>query len=413
MVAPPRMGWSEGRESAPLCRAVLRGGCGFWIGLTNFAACYSGLTNSKTTLPGVRLASAGGHGRRRWVADIRKAFTASMLTVICESPRNLQALRRPCPQRAPGEVLLRVKRVGVCGTDLHIFTGNQPYLEYPRVMGHELSGLVEEADADSGLVPGDPVYVMPYLSCGHCVACRQGKPNCCVRMQVLGVHRDGAFAEYITVPQRFVGKAVGITLDQAAMVEFLAIGAHAVRRAQVAAGQRVLVVGAGPIGLATMIFARLRGAKVTALDNRQDRLDFASRHVGEEAAVKVGEGDEDELARLSEGEFFDVVFDATGNAQAMERGFRFIAHGGSYVLVSIVRGEIRFSDPEFHKRETTLLSSRNATEEDFETVMKAMREGLVPDAALATHRLALAEVPAGFHRLLDPAEGVIKAIVEC
>jgi 2-desacetyl-2-hydroxyethyl bacteriochlorophyllide A dehydrogenase len=336
-----------------------------------------------------------------------------MLTVICESPRNLQALQRPRPERSPGEVLLRVKRVGVCGTDLHIFTGNQPYLAYPRVMGHELSGVVEEADADSGLSPGDAVYVMPYLSCGDCIACRQGKPNCCVRIQVLGVHRDGAFTEYLTVPQRFVGKAAGISLDQAAMLEFLAIGAHAVRRGEVAAGQRVLVVGAGPIGLAAMIFAGLRGATVTAIDGRQDRLDFALKHVHVAAAVELGEGDEAELSRLTDGEFFDVVFDATGNPQAMERGFRFVAHGGRYVLVSIVQGDIRFSDPEFHKREATLLSSRNATTEDFETVMTAMREGRVPDKALATHRLALADVPAGFSRLLDPAEGVIKAIVEC
>jgi 2-desacetyl-2-hydroxyethyl bacteriochlorophyllide A dehydrogenase len=336
-----------------------------------------------------------------------------MLTVICESPRNLQALQRPRPERSPGEVLLRVKRVGVCGTDLHIFTGNQPYLAYPRVMGHELSGVVEEADADSGLSPGDAVYVMPYLSCGDCIACRQGKPNCCVRIQVLGVHRDGAFTEYLTVPQRFVGKAAGISLDQAAMLEFLAIGAHAVRRGEVAAGQRVLVVGAGPIGLAAMIFAGLRGATVTAIDGRQDRLDFALKHVRVAAAVELGEGDEAELSRLTDGEFFDVVFDATGNPQAMERGFRFVAHGGRYVLVSIVQGDIRFSDPEFHKREATLLSSRNATTEDFETVMTAMREGRVPDKALATHRLALADVPAGFSRLLDPAEGVIKAIVEC
>ena len=336
-----------------------------------------------------------------------------MLTVICESPRNLQALERPRPERAPGELLLRVKRVGVCGTDLHIFTGNQPYLAYPRVMGHELSGVVEEADADSGFAPGDAVYVMPYLSCGHCIACRQGKPNCCVRIQVLGVHRDGAFTEYLSVPQRFVGKAAGISLDQAAMLEFLAIGAHAVRRGQVAAGQRVLVVGAGPIGLAAMIFAKLRGAAVTAIDGRQDRLDVALAHVGVAAAVKLGDGDEAELSHLTDGEFFDTVFDATGNPQAMERGFRFIAHGGRYVLVSIVQGDIRFSDPEFHKREATLLSSRNATTEDFETVMKAMRDGQVPDAALATHRLALADVPAGFPRLLDPAEGVIKAIVEC
>lgn len=337
----------------------------------------------------------------------------SMLTVICESPRQLLARQRPLPERAAGEVLLRVKRVGVCGTDLHIYTGNQPYLSYPRVMGHELSGLVEAADGDSGLVPGDPVYVMPYLSCGSCVACRQGKTNCCVRLQVLGVHRDGAFTEYLAVPGPFVHKAEGITLDQAAMLEFLAIGAHAVRRGDVGAGQRVLVVGAGPIGLAATIFAKLRGAQVTAIDGRRDRLDFALHQVGVASVVPLGDGDEGELSRLTDGEFFDVVFDATGNPQAMERGLRFVAHGGRYVLVSIVQGDIRFSDPEFHKREATLFASRNATIDDFQTVMKAMRAGQIPDRALATHRVALADVPSGFARLLDPAEGVIKAIVEC
>jgi 2-desacetyl-2-hydroxyethyl bacteriochlorophyllide A dehydrogenase len=336
-----------------------------------------------------------------------------MLTVTCESPGRLVALDRPRPTRQPGEVLLRVKRVGVCGTDLHIFTGHQPYLDYPRVMGHELSGVVEEADADSGLAPGEAVYVMPYLSCGSCIACRQGKTNCCTRIQVLGVHRDGAFTEFISVPARFVGRADGITLDQAAMLEFLAIGAHAVRRGEVKPGQRVLVVGAGPIGLGVMLFAKLGGAVVTAIDGRADRLAFAREHIGVDSAVALGEGDEAELSRLTQGEFFDLVFDATGSRQAMERGFRFIAHGGRYVLVSIVQGELSFSDPEFHKREATLLGSRNATTEDFETVMQAMRDGRVPDAALATHRLALADVPAGFPKLLDPNQGVIKALVEC
>ena len=336
-----------------------------------------------------------------------------MLTVLCETPGRLVALDRPRPLRQAGEVLLRVRRVGVCGTDLHIFAGKQPFLSYPRVMGHELSGIVEEADAASGLAPGDAAYVMPYLSCGRCGACRQGKTNCCTAIQVLGVHRDGAMTEVLAVPAAFVHKADGITLDQAAMLEFLAIGAHAVRRGAVEAGQRVLVAGAGPIGLAAMLFAALRGAHVVALDTRRDRLDVALAHLGVEAAVGVGEGDEAELARLSGGEFFDVVFDATGNPAAMERGFRFIAHGGRYVLVSIVQGTIAFSDPEFHKREATLLGSRNATMEDFETVLAAMRAGRVPDAALATHRLRLADVPRDFARLLDPAEGVIKAIVEC
>ncbi len=336
-----------------------------------------------------------------------------MLTVICETPGTLRAESRTEPTRGDGEVLLRVKRVGVCGTDLHIFTGNQPYLQYPRVMGHELSGVVEEAPDGSALKAGDPVYVMPYLSCGTCHACRQGKTNCCMNIQVLGVHRDGAFTERLSLPEAFVHKADGISLDQAAMLEFLAIGAHAVRRGRVEAGQRVLVVGAGPIGMAVAIFAGLRGATVTLLDGREDRLAFGRAHLPIAATVQLGPKDEEELAGLSDGVFFDRVFDATGNPKAMERGFRFVAHGGTYVLVSIVGATIGFSDPEFHKREMTLMGSRNATVEDFETVLAAMRAGQIPDAALNTHRMTLAEVPELFPGLLDPAAGVVKALVEC
>jgi len=280
-------------------------------------------------------------------------------------------------------------------------------------MGHELSATVEAADVKSGLVAGDAVYVMPYLSCGTCIACRNGKTNCCVNIKVLGVHRDGAMTEYLSVPAQFVRKAEGVTLDQAAMVEFLAIGAHAVRRADVSAGQRVLVVGAGPIGMAAMIFAGLRGATVTALDSRADRLKFCSAKLGVAASVTVGNGDIEALSELTDGEFFDVVFDATGNPDAMRRGFDFIAHGGKYVLISVVKDVISFSDPEFHKREATLLGSRNATLEDFDTVLDAMRAGKIPDAALNTHRLQLSSLAADFSKLLDPSAGVVKAIVEC
>lgn len=335
-----------------------------------------------------------------------------MLTVVCETPGTLRAVDRPLPEPAKGEVLLRVRRVGVCGTDLHIFAGRQPYLNYPRVMGHELSATVAEAPRGGRLAEGDSVYVMPYLSCGRCVACLRGRTNCCVQLQVLGVHRDGAFTEYLSVPEAFVHKAEGVTLDQAAMVEFLAIGAHAVRRAQVRPRQRVLVVGAGPIGMGVLLFARLQGATVVALDSRADRLEFCAGKLGAAACVPLGEGDVDRLAELSDGDFFDVVFDATGNAAAMERGFRFVAHAGTYVLVSIVAADITFSDPEFHKRETTLLGSRNATTEDFETVLQAMREGRIPPG-LNTHRMALAEVPLRFADLLDPGAGVVKALVEC
>jgi 2-desacetyl-2-hydroxyethyl bacteriochlorophyllide A dehydrogenase len=335
-----------------------------------------------------------------------------VLTIICDKPGTLRAEDRPIPIPAEGEVLLRVKRVGICGTDLHIFAGRQPYLNYPRVMGHELSGIVAAAPSGGRLAEGDMVYVLPYLSCGRCVACRVGRNNCCVNLQVLGVHRDGAFTEYLSVHQQFVHKAEGVSLDQAAMVEFLAIGAHAVRRAQVHAGQRVLVVGAGPIGMGAMIFCKLRGATVVTLDSRADRLAFCTQRLGTAASVTLGAGDVDQLAALSSNEFFDVVFDATGNAAAMERGFRFVAHAGTYVLISIVSADIRFNDAEFHKRETTLLGSRNATTADFETVLQAMREGRIPDG-LNNHRMALGDLPASFPALLDPNAGVVKAIVEC
>ncbi|MDR6103711.1 2-desacetyl-2-hydroxyethyl bacteriochlorophyllide A dehydrogenase [Agrobacterium larrymoorei] len=334
-----------------------------------------------------------------------------MLAIFCDKPGLLVSKELPKPPRAENEVLVRIRRIGVCGTDLHIFTGNQPYLSYPRIMGHELSGTVEEAPEGSSLSTGDIVTIIPYMSCGHCSACLKGKSNCCRNIGVLGVHRDGGMVEYLSVPQQFVLKAEGLSLDQAAMTEFLAIGAHAVRRGAVEKDQHVLIVGAGPIGMAVAVFAVMNGATVTMIDSREDRLSFCRDHLGVANIVQLGEGDKDRLSEITEGNFFDVVFDATGNPKAMERGFSFVGHGGAYVLVSIVASDISFNDPEFHKRETTLLGSRNATPEDFERVLEALRAGRVPEA-LITHRMTLAEVPANFASLTDPRAGVIKGMVE-
>lgn len=333
-----------------------------------------------------------------------------MLTIVCDTPGTLTATEREKPVRAPGEALLRIRRIGVCGTDLHIFTGNQPYLSYPRVMGHELAATIVESAEDSHFEVGDNVSIIPYVSCGQCDACRKGRTNCCRNIGVLGVHRDGGMTEYLCLPEQFLIKADGLSLDQAAMVEFLAIGAHAVRRAGLRGGETVLVAGAGPIGLSVALFAHLEGCKVTMIDGRQDRLDFAATHLGITSTVQLGEGDVDQLSAITNGNFFEAVFDATGNAKAIERGFGFVAHAGTYVLVSIVASDITFSDPEFHKRETTLLGSRNATRADFEYVMAAMRAGDVPDA-LITHRMTLSEVPEKFAGLTNPAAGVVKAMI--
>jgi 2-desacetyl-2-hydroxyethyl bacteriochlorophyllide A dehydrogenase len=339
--------------------------------------------------------------------------TALMDVVVCRRPGTLTVEQRPVPEPGPDDVLVRVRRVGVCGTDMHIFRGVQPYLSYPRIMGHELSGEIVSGPAGSNFSPGEPVYVVPYLSCGECSACKKDRPNCCMALTVLGVHRDGGLAEYVCVPKRFVFSARGVSLDEAAMIEFLAIGAHAVRRADVKRSQRVLVSGSGPIGLACALFAKLRGGEVTVVDCRPERLAFCSEKIGIQHVLAVSPDIQARLLSISGGDMFDVVFDATGNAQAMENGFRYVAHGGTYVLVSVVSANITFSDPEFHKREITLMGSRNATAEDFGLVLDAIRAGKIPTADLTTHRAPLQDLPAAMSHWLEPESKVIKAMVEC
>lgn len=332
-----------------------------------------------------------------------------MKALICDEPGHLSLIDRPRPARDEGEVLVRIRHVGICGTDFHIFAGKHPFLEYPRVMGHELSGTVEEGE---GLSPGTPVYVVPYIACGTCAACRKGLTNACMTIRVLGVHTDGGMAEYLSVPAANVIPTGDIPLRDAAMIEFLAIGAHGIRRGGVTAADRVLVTGAGPIGMGAVLFAKARGAHVTVMDTRQDRLTFARQTLGVDAVLSADQQAEAHAAEITGGDGFDVVVDATGAAAPIERGFAFLAHGARYVLLSVVRGDITFSDPEFHKREATLLASRNAQPEDFAEVVRQMQAGRVPAAALNTHRGPLAEAAALILEWSRPEAGVIKAILD-
>lgn len=335
-----------------------------------------------------------------------------MKAVVCEEPFALGVVEKQAPVRQAGEALLRVRRVGLCGTDFHIFSGKHPFLSYPRIMGHELSGEVVEVDRGSDLAIGQLVTVNPYLHCGRCLACRKGRPNCCLNVAVLGVHVDGGMAEFISVPETAVVPVEGLTADQAAMVEFLSIGAHAVRRGVVRADERVLVAGAGPIGVAVSLFARLGGADVTLIDTNPARLHHARAHIGLAQTAVVTEGLDSELRERTAGEYFDVVFDATGSGRAIETGFSYVAHGGRYVLVSVIKGAISFSDPEFHKKETTLLASRNATIDDFRHTIDSIRRGLIPTSALHTHSLPLLETPKRISHLIADKDNMLKAICQ-
>ncbi|GEO84834.1 MULTISPECIES: zinc-binding alcohol dehydrogenase family protein [Alphaproteobacteria] len=335
-----------------------------------------------------------------------------MKALVCDEPGRLSLVSRPEPVRGEGEVLVRIRNVGVCGTDFHIFAGKHPFLEYPRVMGHELSGTVEEAPVGSSLEKGEPVYIVPYLSCGNCQACRKGLTNACRNIRVLGVHCDGGMAEYVCVPERNVVPTGSIALEDAAMIEFLAIGAHGVKRGNLGAQDRVLITGSGPIGMSAIIFAKARGAHVTVMDTREDRLAFAVEQLGADEILIAGDQAESEAERRTDGEWYDVVIDATGNAAPMQRGFNFLNHGARYVLLSVVRQDITFADPEFHKREATLFASRNAQPDDFAEVVRQMEAGRVPTRALNTHRGRLEDGARLFSEWSRPEAGAIKAILE-
>jgi 2-desacetyl-2-hydroxyethyl bacteriochlorophyllide A dehydrogenase len=288
--------------------------------------------------------------------------------------------------------------VGVCGTDLHAFAGRQPFFSYPRILGHELGvEVVEVPDGGHGLHAGDLCAVEPYLSCGHCHACVIGKPNCCESLQVLGVHVDGGMRGLLAVPVERLYSSDRLTLDQLALVETLGIGAHAVSRSGLQAGETVLVVGAGPIGQAVVQFAVAAGGRVRVADVSAARREFAERS-GVEALPSA------------EGHTAEVVFDATGSPAAMQASFSRVAHGGRLVFVGLVQAAIAFDDPLFHRREMTVLASRNSCR-DFPRIMTMIERGEIDTTPWITHRLGLAEVPSAFPDL-PRQPGLIKAMIE-
>lgn len=336
-----------------------------------------------------------------------------MKTLICTCPGRFDYTEGEMPELKKGQAIIKIKRIGICGTDLHAFEGTQPFFEYPRILGHELSGELVDFDDAPGFEKGERVSFIPYFNCGKCIACRFGLPNCCANIKVCGVHMHGGFAEYLSVPSYSLLHGEGLSYDELALVEPLAIGAHGVRRAGVREGEFVLVVGAGPIGLGIAAFARIAGGKVIMMDINDTRLAFCKEKLKLHHAINPLQPNVfEKLKEITNGDMPTVVIDATGNLKAINSGFQYMAHGARYVLVGLQKGEISFSHPEFHKREATLMSSRNATREDFEHVIASMKKGLVEPTTYITHRVKFGEVKAEFESWLNAGNGVIKAMVE-
>jgi 2-desacetyl-2-hydroxyethyl bacteriochlorophyllide A dehydrogenase len=338
-----------------------------------------------------------------------------MKALVCSRPGLLEYKEKERPQLKKDQAIIRIKRIGICATDLHAFEGTQPFFNYPRILGHELAADLIELDNGNGesFSEEEPITFIPYFNCGKCIACRQGKPNCCASIQVCGVHIDGGMTEYLSVPSYSIVRGTGLVYDALSLVEPLAIASHGVNRAKAEKGEYVLVIGAGPIGMGTMEMARIAGLEVIAVDINEGRLDFCGNKLKVKHTINASkENVFDIVHSITNGDMASIVIDATGNQKAINNALQYLAHAGRYILIGLQKNELIFSHPEFHKRESTLMSSRNATRKDFEHVIDCMKKGLIDPTTYITHRVKFDEVKQEFDSWLEPSKGVIKAIVE-
>ena len=302
----------------------------------------------------------------------------------------------------PGEALVGIRAIGICGTDFSGYLGKMPFIEFPRILGHELGvEVLAVGDGVTHLQVGDRCSVEPYLNCGTCHACQRGCTNCCETLQVLGVHCDGGMQERMVLPAHKLHGCNALDFEQLALVETLAIGCHAVNRAQVAPSDDVLIIGAGPIGLTVLEFARATEAAITVLELNAARREFVEKHY---SGVKVVEALADEGA-------FQIVFDATGHAGSMAGTLRYARFTGRIVYVGITKEPVMIDDPLFHRRELTLFASRNAVTADFPRILGMIQSGQIDTRPWISHRCEFAELPGAMEGWLKPEARVIKAVV--
>ena len=337
-----------------------------------------------------------------------------MRTIILKEPGQFAYTEtEPDEHLQPHEALLRVHRIGICGTDYHAYRGNQPFFSYPRVLGHELGvEVVAVGSAVTQVKPGDKCSVEPYLNTTQDQAVRRGFTNCGENISVVGVHQDGGMREYLKLPARYLHSSETLSYDQLALVEPLSIGCHAVNRAGVTADDYVLVVGAGPIGLATGQFATATGAKTVVMDVNTDRLAFAASVLAVTGTVVAEQADTMKQLRAQfGGDLPTVVLDATGNRQSMSKALAYAAPAGRIVFIGLFQGDFSFHDPYFHKKELTLMASRNALAADFRQIIRMMEGRTIDTDAWITHRSSFEAMVGQFDTWLNPASQVIKAMV--
>lgn len=339
-----------------------------------------------------------------------------MKAIQLESPRTFKRIEIEAPSTlGPHEALVRTHRVGVCGTDTSAYLGKFPLFSYPRIPGHELGIEVLEVGGDvTNVRPGDRCSVEPYMNNVKSFASRRGHGNCCQELQVLGVHTDGGLRERFVVRADKLHPSTRLSYEELALVETLAIGCHAVNRATPQANNHLLIIGAGPIGLSVLEFARLAGSNITVMDMNAERLAFCRQNYNlTNTVLSIGDGKElDQMREITGGELYPTVLDATGSAASMNHALNYLAHAGTLVYVGITTQDVTFPDRLFHSREMTLKASRNALPDDFRRIIQLIEDKQIDTMRWITHRTAFDEVIDVFDSYTKPETRVIKAIIE-
>jgi threonine dehydrogenase-like Zn-dependent dehydrogenase len=335
-------------------------------------------------------------------------------------PGELALCEYAVPELDPGQVLLRVRMVGLCGSDLNSFRGKNPMVSYPRIPGHEVSAVVERVShgVPDHLTAGMSVTVSPYTACGTCPSCKRGRSNACRSNQTLGVQRDGALREWIAVPWEKIQVSEGLSARELCLVEPMSVGFHAVDRGRVTSTDTVAVLGCGGVGLAAVAASAFRGARTIAVDLDERKLAVAAKAGAAHTINSRGLNLAEELGALTNGDGPDVVIEAIGLPETFRAAVECVAFTGRVVYIGYAKEHVSYETRLFVQKELDILGSRNATPKDFAEVIAMLRQGTFPVEDAISHIIPMADAgevlrqwdqdPSGFNKILIDLEGTLR-----
>lgn len=338
-----------------------------------------------------------------------------MQALSIDKPDHASIITMDAPDSLPADhVMLCIKTVGICGTDLSTYRGVNPLVTYPRVPGHEIAAVIEEVGSDvpDSFIVGDVVTVYPYTNCGECASCKNNRHHACEHNATLGVQRPGAFTERITQPWEKLIPADGLSYSETALIEPMAVGFHAVERGRTTDQDTVVVLGCGAIGLGCIAGAATRGARVVAVDLDDHKLAVAKAAGASDLINAKNASLVDEVLALTNGLGADVIIEAVGSPITFVAAIDAVCFTGRVVYIGYAKTHVTYDTAQFVKKELDIMGSRNATRQNFEEVMAAIRSGNVPLEQIVTLTVPLVDAPATLDKWDKDGADIVKIHVE-